>query len=73
MGIRQHAIGDCWALAAMSALAEVPERIERIFWNTEYDANGAFRIYFFLNSEWVAVNIDDRLPMYHDRMRAYSN
>jgi len=64
-GVRQHALGNCAFLAAASAVAEVPERIERLFWNTEYNANGAFRIYLYLNSEWVGINIDDRLPLHH--------
>ena len=29
--IRQGAIGDCWFLAAASALAEKPDRIKKIF------------------------------------------
>lgn len=65
MGVRQHQVGDCWMLAAAAALAEKPERIERIFWNTEYNANGAFRVYLWLNSEWVGVNVDDRLPLHY--------
>merc|ERR1719326_84519 len=70
VGVRQHAVGDCWFLAAASALAEVPERIERIFWNSDYDAHGAFRVYFFMNGEWVGINVDDRLPLNYDRRKA---
>ena len=52
MGIRQHMVGDCWFLAALGAIAEKPERIQRLFWNQEYDKKGAFRVYFWLNGDW---------------------
>lgn len=61
-GIHQYGLGDCWFLAAVSALAERPERIERIIWNENFNANGAFRFYFWLKNKWYPVNIDDRLP-----------
>lgn len=61
-GVHQYGLGDCWFLAAVSALAEQPERIERIIWNEKYDENGAFRFYFWLTNKWYPINIDDRLP-----------
>ena len=33
--LAQGSIGNCWVLAALSGLAEYPERIEKIFHNTE--------------------------------------
>jgi hypothetical protein len=33
VGVRQGSLGDCWLLAACSALAEKPERVRRVFGN----------------------------------------
>jgi len=30
-GIRQGMLGDCWMLAAASALGEFPDRVKKIF------------------------------------------
>ena len=31
LDVRQGAIGDCWFMAAASALAEKPKRLEKVF------------------------------------------
>ena len=41
-GVRQGSLGDCWLLAACSSLAEKPERIRKVFGNTEYPKSGIF-------------------------------
>ena len=41
-GINQLRLGDCWFLASAAAIAEYPERIKKIFTNTEYDSAGIF-------------------------------
>ena len=61
-GVSQNQLGDCWFLAAASAVAENPERIYRITWNKSYNKKGAFRFYFWIKNGWYGVNIDDRLP-----------
>lgn len=61
-GVSQNQLGDCWFLAAASSVAEVPERIERIIWNKEYNKQGAFRFYFWIKKGWYGINIDDRIP-----------
>ena len=43
---RQGALGDCWFLSSASALAEVPERIHKIFVNDKYPTDGAFEVNF---------------------------
>jgi len=58
-GIAQGGLGDCWFLAAASALAEDDKRIRRILWNTSYSNSGAFRFYFWVKDKWHGVNIDD--------------
>jgi len=61
-GIRQGALGDCWFLAAASALAEHPERLKKVIKNTEYPAEGIFKFDFFLAGTPTHIVIDDRLP-----------
>ena len=41
-GVVQGSLGDCWFLAAASALAEHPERIHKIFTNTDYSEEGIY-------------------------------
>lgn len=46
--ISQGGVGDCWFLAAISAIAEWPERIHKIFNNQKsYPSNGQFTINFY--------------------------
>ena len=40
---QQGGLGDCWFLAAASALAEFPDRIKKIFTNTGYSNVGVFQ------------------------------
>jgi len=60
--MKQGSLGDCWFLAAASAIAEVPDRMKRVAWNDSYDKKGAFRFYFWVKNKWHGINIDDRLP-----------
>ena len=60
---KQGALGDCWFLSSASAIAGVPERIHRVFKNTEYASDGAFEMYFYVRGERVSVIIDDRIPV----------
>lgn len=43
-GIKQGRLGDCWFLAAAAALAEHPDRIKKIFKNSDYPSNGVFTV-----------------------------
>lgn len=62
-GVYQGQVGDCWFLAAASALAEVPDRLKRVVWNDGIDKNGAYRFNFWVKNKWHGVNVDDRLPV----------
>jgi len=57
-------LGDCYFLAALSSLALKPERIQKIFSNTEYPASGTFMVNFYRKGYPVKVIVDDRLPLY---------
>ena len=59
---QQGQLGDCWLLAAASALAEFPDRVKKIFVNTEYSNSGIFQTKFWIGGEQIKVTVDDRLP-----------
>lgn len=67
--IRQGQIGDCWFLAAASALAEKPERLHKLFRKEEDEShkgishNGIYAVNMYALMMPVTLTIDDRLPM----------
>jgi len=60
---QQGGLGDCWFLAATSALAEFPDRVKAIFTNTQYSNVGVFQTKWYIQGQEVRVTIDDRLPV----------
>lgn len=44
-------------------MAENPERVRKLFENTHYPDNGAFKLNFFFKGEQISIIVDDRLPM----------
>ena len=62
-GVEQGKLGDCWFLAAAAALAEHPERIQRIIVNSDFTASGIFQYKFYHKGSIKTINIDDRLPV----------
>ena len=66
--IRQGAIGNCWFIAATSALAEVPARLENVFINEDDSAtngiseNGIYAVRLYALMEPIVITIDDRAP-----------
>jgi calpain-5 len=63
--INQGYIGNCWFMAAASAVAEVPGRLESVFLNTESDLNsqGIYAVNFYALGVPHSVVIDDQLPI----------
>lgn len=60
--IMQGALGDCYFLAAISSIAEKPERLERLFLTKENNENGLFAVALCLNGVWEEVILDDYAP-----------
>jgi len=61
-GFAQGGLGDCWFLAAASAVAEVPERITGLFSHEELLPQGIARMHFWVKDKWVPINIDTKIP-----------
>jgi len=60
----QGSLGDCWLLAAISALAEFPGAIESLFITNRISKDGKYVIKLFDSSQgWTEVPIDDLLPV----------
>jgi calpain-15 len=60
----QGSLGDCWLLAAISALAEFPGAIESLFVTNRISPTGQYVIKLFdASAGWVEITIDDLLPV----------
>ena len=61
-GIMQGILGDCWFLAAASALGEWPDRVKALFKQQAFAADGVYDIDFYVKGKKLSVKIDDKLP-----------
>ena len=66
--IRQGSLGNCWFLAAASAIAEEKGRMEKVFVNegNELNDKGVYSVKFYQLGVPKTVTIDDYLPLYND-------
>lgn len=60
--IMQGALGDCWVLSAISALAEVPSRVYKLFGTRTRNSAGIYVINLYDLGVPTAVVIDDYIP-----------
>lgn len=67
--ITQGDCGDCYFLASLSALAEFPDRIKRIFLTTEVNDAGCYAVQLYINGEKRIVTVDDYFPYDEERGR----
>lgn len=62
--IYQGSIGNCWFMAAASALAEFPGKIESMFLNpNEVSANGIYALNHYALGHPHTLVVDDSLPL----------
>ncbi|KAL2753037.1 hypothetical protein ACRALDRAFT_2112723 [Sodiomyces alcalophilus JCM 7366] len=58
--VKQGNLGDCWLIASLTALANVPGALEKIC--VEYDQRiGIYGFVFYRDGEWIYSIIDDKL------------
>jgi len=62
--IAQGSLGDCYFMAALSAIAERPERIKRIFCNDleHLSSTGVYGMHLCVDGGLREVVVDDRFP-----------
>ena len=65
--IDQGALGDCYLLSAIAALADRPERIMKLFEETEVNQEGIFCIHMNKHGLPVKIIVDDYIPWWKDR------
>jgi hypothetical protein len=67
--IVQGSIGNCWLMAAISAIAENPGYIERVFGahaeESYINAYGFYDVNLFMLGAPITVRIDDYVPTYN--------
>ena len=71
--IAQGDLGNCWLMAAISAVAEYPERIENLFLNDEANALGKYCLNLYMLGVPNTVCVDDYLPFKKNEWTGYEN
>lgn len=61
--IVQGYIGNCWIMAAVSALAEVPHRIDSFFVNTDVSDAGIYAVQMYTLGVPFTQIVDDWMPL----------
>jgi hypothetical protein len=63
--LRQGALGNVWLVAAIAAVAEMPEKLKRLFTQKTLAPDGRYDVQLFhpVTEEWVTVSVDDRLAV----------
>lgn len=57
--IYQGDLGDCYLLSALSAIAEFPERVERLFVQRKRSPKGAYCVALCITGTFREIYIDD--------------
>mmetsp|Transcript_47479 Transcript_47479/g.75066 ORF Transcript_47479/g.75066 Transcript_47479/m.75066 type:complete len:470 (-) Transcript_47479:84-1493(-) len=60
----QGALGDCWLISGLAALAEFPHTIEAVFQQRELTQDGKYdiKLYDYTKGQYTSIQVDDRLP-----------
>lgn len=60
--ILQGSLGDCYLLSSISALAEKPERVKKLFYTQNVSPDGKYKIGLYHEGLWTLYEIDDYFP-----------
>jgi hypothetical protein len=61
--VRQGELGNCYFLSCLSALAEYPYLITRLFDTDVQDDQGVYAVWLHINGTWREIIIDDFYPI----------
>lgn len=61
--IIQGVLGDCYLLSSISALAEFPGRVQKLFIQKEKNAAGCYVVTLYVSGKRVDVVLDDYFPV----------
>jgi calpain-15 len=70
--IQQGALGDCYFLSALSALAETPSRVMSLFITTEASKHGIYMVRLCIYGIWRYFLLDDYFPVTSTGRLAFS-
>ncbi|CAD8113581.1 unnamed protein product [Paramecium sonneborni] len=62
MDIKQGELGDCYFLSSLSALAEIPQQIQKLFRHQDYQQSGLYGIFMCNNGILQEIVVDDHIP-----------
>lgn len=62
--IKQGLLGDCYFLSTLSVLAEVPDRVKKIFVTQGPNDEGVYAVKISHNGEFKEVTVSDSFPCY---------
>ncbi len=62
--IIQGTLGNCYFLSGLSAMAEYPERIKKLFVSPDTNTYGCYGAKFCINGEFQEILIDDLFPCF---------
>ena len=58
----QGEVGDCYVLSSLSALAEFPQRVEKIFLTQDLNSEGIYAVRLYIKGKPEIVTVDEKLP-----------
>jgi calpain-15 len=70
--ILQGELGDCYFLSALSAIAEFPHRIQKLFDTQEYEASGCYIVSMLDTGVFKDFIVDDYFPCDRNGLLAFS-
>ena len=65
--IVQGALGDCYFLSCLAALAEKPDRIRKLFESLETSEHGIYGVKMTKNGRPLSVVLDEWIPTRYDK------
>lgn len=65
--VEQGKLGNCYFLATLSAMAEIPERVKARFYTKEVNRAGIYLMVFFINGKETPVYVDDYFPVLNNQ------
>lgn len=60
--VKQGILGDCYFLAAVSAIAEIQDRIKKLFLSRKPTNTGCYCVALCINGIWEDIVVDDLIP-----------
>jgi len=70
--IEQGVLGDCYLLSAISALAEFPGRVQKLFLQKDRNEAGCYVVKLFCSGEPVEICVDDYFPVDRNNRPAFA-